>query len=139
VTTCASCGLENTDDHDFCTECRSYLRWDEDLDTADTAVLEPDEAGADRRPDPLPPTVVMAPEPVTAAAAPAFTGPDRASVTFRMPDDPEDEAAGTIEVQLAPGDRSALTAIVSNQSGKVDHYDVRLDGFEPGWSTHDAW
>jgi hypothetical protein len=133
VTTCTSCGLENTDDHDFCTDCKSYLRWDEDLDDADTAVLTPDEPGTDARPDPLPPTVVMAPEPAAPPEAPAFTGPDRASVTFRMPDDPEDEAAGTIEVQLPAGGQTALTAIVSNQSGKVDHYDVRVDGFEAGW------
>jgi hypothetical protein len=137
VTTCTSCGLENTDDHDFCTECKSYLRWDEDPDEADTAVLTPDEPpDADDRhlAAPLPPTAVLAPETVAAAPAPiAFTGPDRASLTFRMPDDPEDEAAGTIEVQLAAGAQTALTAILSNQSGKVDHYDVRLEGFDDGW------
>jgi hypothetical protein len=135
VTTCTSCGLENTDDHDFCTECRAYLRWDEDPEDADTAVLTSDEPHDDL----MPPTVVMAPEPAAPATlaepppSPAFTGPDSAIVTFRMPDDPEDEAAGTIEVQLAPGAQTALTAIVSNQSGKVDHYDVRIDGFEAGW------
>jgi hypothetical protein len=133
VTICTSCGLENTGEHDFCQGCKAYLRWDEDPADADTAVLTSDEPGA----DPLQQaTVVMAvpdalPPPPSEPAT--FTGPDRASVTFRMPDDPEDEAAGTIEVQLAPGGQAALTAIVSNQSGKVDHYDVRLDGFEDGW------
>jgi hypothetical protein len=133
VTTCTSCGLENTDDHDFCTQCKAYLRWDEDPADADTAVLTPDEPGD--HDDLMPPTVVMPPpEPPPLAPAPlAVVGPDRASVTFRMPDDPEDEAAGTIEVELAPGGQTTLTAIVSNQSGKVDHYDVRLDGFEAGW------
>jgi hypothetical protein len=135
VTICTSCGLDNTDDHDFCSECKAYLRWDEDPADADTAVLTPDEP----EPDVLQqPTVVMAApdfsQPPPPAPEPsAFAGPDRASVTFRMPDDPEDEAAGTIEVQLAPGAQTSLTAIVSNQSGKVDHYDVRLDGFEDGW------
>jgi hypothetical protein len=137
VTICTSCGLENTDDHDFCKSCKAYLRWDEDPADADTAVLTSDEPDGDHD-DLLQPTVVLAvPDPLPPSPLPpepaAFTGPDRASVTFRMPDDPEDEAAGTIEVQLAPGGQAALTAIVSNQSGKVDHYDVRLDGFEAGW------
>ena len=129
MTTCSSCGLENTDDHDFCTECRAYLRWDEDPEEADTAVLTPEDD------DDLPPTVVLLADPVVAPgpAPPTFTGPDRASVTFRMPDDPEDEAAGTIDVTLAPGAQTSLTAIVSNQSGKVDHYELRLDGFADGW------
>ena len=48
---------------------------------------------------------------------------------------PEDEEAGTGPLQLAvePGERTTLIALIRNESGVVDNYDLSVRGFPDGW------
>src|SRR4051794_19136838 len=114
---CPRCGTENSEDRDFC-QCGEYLRWDptrivpaitrEDFDSA---LLE--------RPD--------ADAPGAGAATPRRPAADGVVVTLRAPDtDGPPGEAPTVAVE--PGGRTRLLALVRNQSGVVDNYDLSVRG-----------
>jgi beta-lactam-binding protein with PASTA domain len=147
--TCPSCGRENGDDRDFCV-CGEYLRWEQ---TEHLQALKPAAAGdaelvstgaaVDAPPTPVDPNVTLAP---TAAAGAAHGGRDGADHPIGEPPPgaamlllrrPEDEEAGAGPVQLAvkPGERTTLIALIRNESGVVDNYDLSVRGFPDGWWT----
>lgn len=147
---CQQCGTDNPNDPDFCAGCGEYMRWDPTGYQA--AVPEP--------PAPPPPTPVAGvppPAPVAAAAPPppaapvagpyqaqapapaapaaaAPIQPDSVLVALRLPE--EDGYAGDMPTpKVKPGSRSMMIALVRNQSGIVDNYDMAVDGLPEGWWT----
>ena len=73
------------------------------------------------------PAPAAAPPP---AAEPAE--PDAASITLSLPD--EESATGEIlAVGVHPGDRTRVRALIRNQSGIVDNYQVRVEGLPEEW------
>jgi beta-lactam-binding protein with PASTA domain len=69
-------------------------------------------------------TAVQPPAPAPPAGA--------ASITLRLPD--QDAAHGeTLGVGVEPGQRERVLALVRNQSGIVDNYELRVDGLPDGW------
>jgi beta-lactam-binding protein with PASTA domain len=71
--------------------------------------------------------VPMAPQP---PAEPPESQP--ATITLRLPD--EDASPGeTLAVGVHPGDRVRVRALVRNQSGIVDNYQLRVDGLPADW------
>jgi beta-lactam-binding protein with PASTA domain len=147
---CPSCGRENGDDRDFCV-CGEYLRWEQTEHmqavkpaTAGEAELVGTGAAVDAPPTPVDPNVTLAP---TARPSGSPQGardggdqsvaeppPGAATLLLRRP---EDEEAGTDPLQLAvkPGERTTLIALIRNESGVVDNYDLSVRGFPDGWWT----
>ena len=143
VKSCPTCGRDDTGERDFCPGCGSYLRWDEDPEQADTAVLTPASDSELRREptstalEPVPPAatdeVVMAPAGLLSdtptVVLPAV--PD-VQVTVRVPgrdEDPAEVDVATVE----PDGRTVLLATVRNQSGVVESYSLRIQGLPDGW------
>ena len=60
--------------------------------------------------------------------------PDAVVVTLRLPD--EDSATGgEVSTTVEAGSTTALVALVRNQSGIVDNYDLHVEGLQDGWWT----
>ncbi len=55
-----------------------------------------------------------------------------ASITLRQPDR-DAEHGETLAVGVEPGQREQVLALVRNQSGIVDNYELRVDGLPEGW------
>ena len=116
---CPTCGRDDTGERDFCPGCGSYLRWDEDPEQADTAVLTPASDSELRREptstalEPVPPAatdeVVMAPAGLLSdtptVVLPAV--PD-VQVTVRVPGRDEDPA----EVDVATVEPDGRTVLL---------------------------
>ncbi|MGN6378316.1 MAG: PASTA domain-containing protein [Gaiellales bacterium] len=66
--------------------------------------------------------------------APPTRRPDPVLMTLREPDD-EEVGAGDPEVTVEPGGEAMLICSIRNQSGKVDRYDLRVQGLPEGWAT----
>lgn len=151
MTTCPSCGRENSDDRDFCV-CGEYLRWEP---TQHIKALEPAAAGRVAAPAGRPtsdtePTEPMAPAdpnmtlPPSAAVRPGGSHgagvdrvageppPNAATLLLRRPED-EETAAGPIDVAVKPGERTTVIALIRNESGVVDNYDLKVTGLPDGW------
>lgn len=137
VKSCPTCGLEDAGDRDFCGGCGSYLRWEEDPETTDTAVLTP---ATDEEPEatpmalePLARREEVAMTPIAAPPPPVAAEPeDAVQVTVRVPgrdEDPSQVDVATVD----PGGHATLTATVRNQSGVVEGYSLRVDGLPTGW------
>ena len=118
VRICPRCQRENPDDADFCT-CGEYLRWDP---TGQVPAV------------PLPPPVQQPP------AAPVSAGPAgrrRGLPARRRPPAAPRSRCATRPTRPRPAPRSrspsspasavAVMALVRNQSGIVDNYDLRVD------------
>src|SRR5919204_6866436 len=116
MASCPSCGQTDPGDRDFCAACGAYLRWDEDPAESDTAVLTPtgDASQAETR--------VLTPATVAATPEPVVVQYERVSIVLA----PE---TATVE----PGGRVAVTAVVRNQSGIVDSYELRVRGMAEEW------
>src|SRR5436190_18597665 len=96
---CPTCGLPDTLSRDFCPRCGEYLRWEDDQG----------------RPAP-------APEPRTERAvefAPALA-PDPVVLLLG------EEEGDVPHVRVEPGGCAVLTGLIRNQTGLVDHYDLRV-------------
>src|ERR687894_1336057 len=120
--TCQSCGLENPPDRDFC-ECGEYLRWEP------TGVME---AVA---PPPGAPQGAVRPTarwPVAPHEPPAAEESASVTITLRLPDR-DGEKAQTLATAVEPGERERVLALVRNQSGIVDNYQLRIDGLPEDW------
>lgn len=123
---CPRCQRENPDDADFCT-CGEYLRWDP---TGQVPAV------------PLPPPLQQPPAapapPGQPGAPPRPPGPPPpsggASITLRDPAD-QAGAGAAVAVTVEPGAAVAVMALVRNQSGIVDNYDLRVTGLPDGWWT----
>jgi hypothetical protein len=110
----------------------TYLGWDaspEPTTVVLTPVAAPDAAHADSWDEPIAPAPplgepVLAPDDAVSA--------DAVVVTIRLPGE-EGAAGGDTVVTVDAGGQATLVGLVSNQSGIVDNYDLRLDGLPEGW------
>ena len=121
MATCLECGHADPEDRDFCVACGAYLRWDEDPEDTDTAVLTPLDDAAEAETRVLTPVAVTAAQP---APEPVVVQHERVTIAL------ERESA-TVE----PGGRAELAGLVRNQSGIVDSYTLRLEGMPADWWT----
>jgi beta-lactam-binding protein with PASTA domain len=67
-------------------------------------------------------------------AAPPAAQPEAILLALRLPDD-EGYAGGTVATRVEPGGRAVILALVRNQSGIVDNYDLSVRGLPEGWWT----
>ena len=124
MTVCPSCSYENLDDRDFCRECGAYLRWDEPTEVE----MTPEPAAPV---EPEAPTVVLPPP----APAPEPVIPvEPVVVTLKEPGG-EARAGGPVIVRVPAGGEASLVAVVRNQSGIVDSFEMRVDGWPGEWWT----
>src|SRR4051794_3089976 len=157
--TCQSCGKENPLDQDFCS-CGEYLRWEptgfvqaitpEMAEQAQAEAAPPEAGNGHPAPPPprstapvkaAPPPPPQAPAPVipktlvqgaVPAEPPAAAAPEGATIVLRLRDG--DPAKGeTLHQAVEPGQRAQVLAMVRNQSGIVDNYDLRIEGLPDGW------
>src|ERR687893_422166 len=116
---CPSCGHENPPDVDFCTNCGQYIRWEPTR--LATAVPAAPEAS------------VAPPEAPPAAPPPApDVPPDSILLALRVPGlelPPEAE----LQTDVAPGGTAIVMALIRNQSGIVDNYDIAVEGMPESW------
>jgi beta-lactam-binding protein with PASTA domain len=73
---------------------------------------------------------VPAPAP-TAPAQPAE--PDPAAITLRLPEGEQVHLGETLAIGAEPGGRARVLALVRNQSGIVDNYDLSVSGLPAEW------
>jgi hypothetical protein len=133
VTVCPNCLYENPDDRDFCRECKAYLKWDVPTE----AELGPVTPALPEPVDPDAPTVVIGPpqeltpepEPEPLPVLPA----ELVQVTLKSGDG--GPAGGPVIVRVEPGGAATLVAVVRNQSGIVDNYELRVGGWPEEWWT----
>ena len=161
---CPSCGRENGDNRDFC-ECGEYLRWEPTQHLQALGASAPGAAagpahehdhegagdGVAASADPeltLPPGApsVSGPSSVGAAdaaaaapvvspgSAPGVPPPGAATLVLRLPDT-EEQATGPVSAGVKPGERLILLALIRNESGIVDNYDIAVRGLPAGWWT----
>src|SRR5918912_3937732 len=118
-----SCGRENPPDQDFC-QCGEYLRWDPTgvVQAVTPEVLKQHAAEAETEaPPPAPPTSIQpTPEPASA------------TIVLRLPDG-DRAIEQTLQTAVEPGQRARVLALVRNQSGIVDNYEVKVEGMPDDW------
>src|SRR5215217_4863028 len=73
---------------------------------------------------------VPAPAP-TAPSQPAE--PDPAAITLRLPEGEQVHLGETLAIGAEPGGRARVLALVRNQSGIVDNYELSVDGLPAEW------
>jgi beta-lactam-binding protein with PASTA domain len=155
VRVCPNCRRENSDESDFCEECNAYLRWE-------PTVLAPSVPGgksgaAPSAPAPPPVDVPERPpgqvaqrlpvikegqtfaapaaeSPPVAHTRPLQAVPELVQITLRLPGD---EGAGGAFAVLGvdPGGQAIVRALVRNQSGIVDNYELTIEGMPAEWWT----
>jgi hypothetical protein len=145
VKSCPTCGRDDTGERDFCAGCGSYLRWEEDPEDTDTAVLTPAtdveprrepastaSTALERVPTAVPSEVEMAPVGLLADTPETVAAEPGVQVAVRVPGRDEDPAE--VDVATAePGGRAILTATVRNQSGIVEGFAVQVRGLPQEW------
>ncbi len=138
---CPRCQHENPDDADFCAKCKNYLRWDPTRAVPavppPAAVSPPSPGHPPAGPPPTPPPAASPPPPPPpqAPAAPPVARSDEVQLTLGGPDG---TASGRPTVSMPPGGQGELQGAVRNQSGKVDNYDLRLEGIPAELVHHHA-
>src|SRR3954447_13716183 len=70
--------------------------------------------------------------PKTAAQQPAVQEAASATLVLRLPDG-EKAIEQTLSVSVEPGQRARVLALVRNQSGIVDNYELKVDGLPDDW------
>src|SRR5215218_3733776 len=74
------------------------------------------------------------PVPAPAPAPPAQPAePDPAAITLRLPEGEQVHLGETLAMGAEPGGRARLLALVRNQSGIVDNYDLSVSGLPADW------
>jgi beta-lactam-binding protein with PASTA domain len=149
---CPKCSFENVEDTDFCAKCGNYLRWnptqliaavpaqraeepepETDVEQIDVPTPEatPVEQGATVT------LVLPATRTETTAATPVATSstpgvrPEAVVVSLRLPDASVDEEQLVVEA----GGQASLIALIRNQSGIVDNYEILVNGVPAEWWT----
>jgi beta-lactam-binding protein with PASTA domain len=127
MTTCPSCGRELEPGRDFCA-CGEYVRWEP---TGYLPAITPEQAAAARREaDGASPPPAGAP----ADAPLRMASEGAASVTLRLPDEAAGPASGDpVAVGVVPGGSATVVALIRNQSGIVDNYDLDVRGIPREW------
>jgi beta-lactam-binding protein with PASTA domain len=134
--TCQSCGRENPTGQDFC-ECGEYLRWEP---TQFVPAVTPEmaaEAAAKAPAQPAPTPVGWSGAPPAQPGAPVQPTPaaaarEDAAMTLRLPEG-EAVKGAALDLDVVPGERARVLALIRNQSGIVDNYELRLEGLPDGW------
>jgi beta-lactam-binding protein with PASTA domain len=144
---CSSCGRENPADRDFC-ECGEYLRWDP---TGVVQAVTPEVLQAEleqAQPAAQSPAAAAHPAPPQAPTGPANGGnpvsgdppppaqraePNPAAITLRPPEGDHGDLGATLAVGVEPGGRARVLALVRNQSGIVDNYELSVLGLPGDW------
>jgi len=80
----------------------------------------------------VPKTAVQRAVPAQPAAPQAFSDPEMARITLRAPDRDADSEQ-TLAIAIEPGQRDRVLALVRNQSGIVDNYQLRVEGMPDDW------
>ena len=80
---------------------------------------------------PRTPTLRQPAAPAPAPAQPAE--PDPAAITLRLPEGDHGDLGATLAVGVEPGGRSRVLALVCNQSGIVDNYELSVLGLPADW------
>ena len=133
MTVCPNCQYENSDDRDFCQECKAYLKWDVPTEEELGPVTPPPPELV----DPDAPTVVIGPphelkpEPVP-EPLPVLPA-ELVQLTLKSGDG--GAGGGPVIVRVEPGGEATLVAVVRNQSGIVDNYELRVGGWPEEWWT----
>jgi beta-lactam-binding protein with PASTA domain len=161
--TCQSCGRENPADRDFCDcgeylrwdptgfvdAITPEMAAAAAAEAAPPAPAAPPPAAAPAAPDAAPPPPPSSPEPVAAGPAktqvhaaaappppveqpPSEPEHQPATITLRLPDE-EASKGETLAVGVHPGDRTRVRALIRNQSGIVDNYQVSVRGLPDDW------
>jgi len=130
VRVCPRCQHENADDTDFCAQCGEYLRWDPTVATPAVPPRPPSGGQPPAAPPSPPAGGSPPPAPPPAPASVAGT----AAVNLRLAG-VDAAAVGDVTATVEPGKTVAVLALVRNQSGIVDNYDVRVEGVPEGWWT----
>jgi beta-lactam-binding protein with PASTA domain len=109
-----------------------------------SALTSGDPLGGSTTPPPAPPPQPPAVTPKTAVQQAVPTPPpapqqaqepaepDRATITLRLPDQEADKSR-RLEIEIEPGQRDRVLALIRNQSGIVDNYQLRIDGVPADW------
>jgi beta-lactam-binding protein with PASTA domain len=71
---------------------------------------------------------------VSPGSAPGVPPPGAATLVLRLPD-AEEQATGPVSAGVKPGERLILLALIRNESGIVDNYDIAVRGLPAGWWT----
>jgi beta-lactam-binding protein with PASTA domain len=80
------------------------------------------------------PAVPAAPAPPPPPAAPAQPEePDPAAISLRLPEGEQVNLGETLAMGVEPGQRARLLALVRNQSGIVDNYELSVRGLPTDW------
>ena len=82
-----------------------------------------------------PPPATMEQPPVAPAPAPPAQPeePDPAAITLRLPEGEQVRLGETLAMGAEPGGRARVLALVRNQSGIVDNYELSVRGLPDGW------
>src|SRR5918911_477633 len=112
---CQSCGRENPPDQDFC-QCGEYLRWDP------TGVVQAVTPEVLQQHAPPAPKTSIQPTPEPASA----------TIVLRLPDG-DRAIEQTLQTSVEPGQRARVLALVRNQSGIVDNYELKVEGMPDDW------
>jgi beta-lactam-binding protein with PASTA domain len=81
-----------------------------------------------------PPPATLEQPPAPAPAAPAQPAePDPAAITLRLPDGEQVRLGETLAMGADPGGRARVLALVRNQSGIVDNYELSVRGLPDDW------
>jgi beta-lactam-binding protein with PASTA domain len=82
-------------------------------------------------PQPAVPAAPVTPPPPAAPAQPAE--PDSAAISLRLPEGEQVNLGETLAMGVEPGQRARLLALVRNQSGIVDNYELSVRGLPADW------
>jgi hypothetical protein len=146
TTTCPACGHVAEGRPDFCPSCGEYVRWDPTgvqaaVEPAPPTPAAPPQAAGPAPPPAAPPPAAPpaaagagdgAPAPPPAPPAPEPAAPDAVLIAVRRPED-EGYANEPLELSVQPGGAVMIRALVRNQSGIVDNYDISVAGLPEGW------
>jgi beta-lactam-binding protein with PASTA domain len=123
---------------DFCASCGDYIRWEPTGYVSAVSPTAPPPASPPETPAPAPPQGSAPPPPAEAAPPPAVPptppAPDAVMLTLRLPEQ-DSATGGPVLASIDAGARLMLRALVRNQSGVVDNYELRVKGLPDGWWT----
>jgi beta-lactam-binding protein with PASTA domain len=82
---------------------------------------------------PAKPPTLQQPAAPAPAPPPQPAEPDPAAITLRLPDGDHGDLGATLAVGVEPGARARVLALVRNQSGIVDNYELSVLGLPSDW------
>jgi beta-lactam-binding protein with PASTA domain len=150
MSVCRKCGTPNDEERDFCSECGEYLRWDPTGFQQSVAPADPEAPAPAPAPPPgQAPGAAAAPPPPARGPYQEAPAPPQAPAQARQEPQPPQDAVllavrlpadegytgGPVTAKVEPGGQTALIALIRNQSGIVDNYDMAVTGISEEWWT----